>query len=160
MISIKASASFPNLPDQSRPAELGASQVSAVKNEALQKKREEAERVAQFIETMFMDMMVKSMRQTAQREDVSNAEDIYQGMLDSEYSKSMTANQSFGIRTQILDWLEQTDPELKIFANEKNSAGTENGMRSDSKIDSKNLLNESMALKAATQAYKMSSISR
>jgi flagellar protein FlgJ len=160
MSSVKATSMLPTAPLPGRNGEVGAAELNSVRKEALQKKREEAEKVAQDFETMFIDMMVKSMRQTAQREDVSNAEDIYQGMLDSEYSKSMTATKSFGIRTQILDWLEQTDPELKQFSNDKSSATAETGARADTKIDSKGLLSESMALKAATQAYKMSSIAR
>jgi len=72
-----------------------------------------AEKAAQEFETLFVDMMVKSMRQTAAPEDSSNAEDIYQGMLDSEYSKSMTTANNFGIREQILNWMEQADPSLK-----------------------------------------------
>ncbi|MEN9528982.1 MAG: hypothetical protein RI932_855 [Pseudomonadota bacterium] len=160
MSSLKATSSSPAAPSLGRNVELSPAELNPTKQEGLQRKREEAEKVAQEFETMFMDMMVKSMRQTAQREDVSNAEDIYQGMLDSEYSKSMTATQSFGIRTQILNWLEQTDPDLRTMTNDKSIGSSEKGSQPDPKLDAKSLLNESMALKAATQAYRMSSTQR
>lgn len=79
-----------NNPNPTQSA-LGAGVVT----EAQQRKRQEAEKAAQEFETLFVDMMVKSMRQTAQGEEVSNAEDVYQGMLDSEYSKSMTTANNF-----------------------------------------------------------------
>jgi Rod binding domain-containing protein len=72
-----------------------------------EKKAQEADNVAKEFETLFVDMMLKSMRQTAKAEDESNAQDIYKGMLDSEYSKSMTEAQSFGIRQMIKEWITQ-----------------------------------------------------
>jgi flagellar protein FlgJ len=122
-------------------------------SEAVSKKRAEAEKVAQDFETMFVELMVKSMRQTAQREDLSNAEDVYQGMLDSEYSKGMAASRSFGIKEQVLNWLEQTDPQLRL-----NGEGTTPTPDSQStSVDTQKLRNEAFALKAATQAYQLSS---
>jgi peptidoglycan hydrolase FlgJ len=119
------------------------------------KKRIEAEKVAQDFETMFVELMVKSMRQTAQREDLSNAEDIYQGMLDSEYSKGMAASRSFGIKEQVLNWLEQTNPQLK-----QQSSGASTSDVTPPSADAQKLRNEALALKAATQAYQLSSGSR
>lgn len=136
------------------------SKSTNVNTERIERKRSEAQQVAQDFETMFVDLMIKSMRQTAQPEDTSNAEDVYQGMLDSEYSKSMTASKSFGIREQILNWLEQTDPELR-----KNPAVQAGAKETDQKLQGQefsaaNLMNESMALKAATQAYRFASTPR
>lgn len=125
-------------------------------NDLAAKKRAEAEKVAQDFETMFVELMVKSMRQTAQREDVSNAEDIYQGMLDSEYSKGMAASRSFGIKEQVLNWLEQTDQNLK--QNSPASSGPSDSIPQST--DTQKLRNEALALKAATQAYQMTSGSR
>jgi len=73
----------------------------------------EAENVAKEFETLFMDMMVKSMRVTAKPEEETPAMDIFQGMLDSEYAKSMTAQQSFGLREMVVNWLKQNDPTLQ-----------------------------------------------
>lgn len=125
-------------------------------NEALSRKRAEAEKVAQDFETMFVELMVKSMRQTAQREDLSNAEDVYQGMLDSEYSKGMAASRSFGIKEQVLSWLEQTDPQLKSISAQDGVSGKSN----ENLPDSQKLRSDALALKAATQAYQLSSGAR
>jgi Rod binding domain-containing protein len=121
------------------------------------KKRSEAEKVAEEFETMFMDMMVKSMRKTSQPEDVSNAEDIYQGMLDSEYAKSMTATQSFGIKSQILQWLEQTDPLLKVNPSERTESNNKSEL-SESRKDTFQLQNDALALKAANHAYRLNAL--
>lgn len=124
--------------------------------EGVSKKRAEAEKVAQDFETMFVELMVKSMRQTAQREDLSNAEDIYQGMLDSEYSKGMAKSSTFGIKEQVLNWLEQTDPQLQSDNSQQSGFNANNA---DS-AETQKLRNEALALKAATQAYQLSSGSR
>ena len=148
---------------ETKPTQLnGGAKTTATdqRSEAIQKKQEDAEKVAQDFETMFVDLMVKSMRQTAQPEDTSNAEDVYQGMLDSEYSKSMTATQSFGIRAQVLNWLEQTDPDLKLKAPADNAKTDDKSILSERKIDTASLQNEALALKAATQAYRLSSAPR
>ena len=148
---------------ETKPTQLnGGAKTTATdqRSEAIQKRREDAEKVAQDFETMFVDLMVKSMRQTAQPEDTSNAEDVYQGMLDSEYSKSMTATQSFGIRAQVLNWLEQTDPDLKLKAPADNAKTDDKSILSERKIDTASLQNEALALKAATQAYRLSSAPR
>jgi Rod binding domain-containing protein len=148
---------------ETKPTQLnGGAKTTATdpRSEAIQKKREDAEKVAQDFETMFVDLMVKSMRQTAQPEDTSNAEDVYQGMLDSEYSKSMTATQSFGIRAQVLNWLEQTDPDLKLKSPADNAKTDDKSILSERKIDTASLQNEALALKAATQAYRLSSAPR
>lgn len=129
---------------------------SSPENEALSRKRAEAEKVAQDFETMFVELMVKSMRQTAQRDDLSNAEDVYQSMLDSEYSKGMAASKSFGIKEQVLNWLEQTDPQLKSAS----AQSSDSDKTSPNTIDSQKLRSDALALKAATQAYQLSSGSR
>ena len=70
-----------------------------------QKKAKEADAVAKEFETLFVDMMMKSMRNSVKSEDESNAENIYKSMLDSEYSKTMTDAQSFGIREMVRNWI-------------------------------------------------------
>jgi|GEM_PF-4090847 len=88
------------------------------------KKMREAEKVAADFETMFMDLIVKGMRKTAQPEESSNALDIYNGMLDDEYTKSMTAAQDFGVRNMLLDWMKTADPTLKNAGTEALRAST------------------------------------
>lgn len=73
----------------------------------------QAEKAAKDFESMFVNMMLKAMRATAKPEDESNAQDIYQGMLDSEYSKAMTDGQNFGVKDMVLDWMKNADPDLK-----------------------------------------------
>ena len=71
------------------------------------KKSKDADAVAKEFETLFVDMMMKSMRGTVKPDDESNAENIYKSMLDSEYSKNMTDAQSFGIREMVRNWITQ-----------------------------------------------------
>ena len=68
-------------------------------------KVKEADNVAKEFETLFVDMMMKSMRETVKNDDESNAQSIYKGMLDNEYSKNMTDAQSFGIRDMVREWI-------------------------------------------------------
>lgn len=72
----------------------------------------EAKKAAQEFEAMFAENMIKSMRQTSMPEDSSNAMDVFQGMLDSEYAKAMTSNGELGVQKLVLDWMKQTDPKL------------------------------------------------
>ena len=68
-------------------------------------REKEADSVAKEFETLFVEMMMKSMRETAKPEDESNAQGIYRGMLDGEYSKNMTDAQSSGIREMVRNWI-------------------------------------------------------
>lgn len=70
-----------------------------------EKSAKEADSVAKEFETLFVDMMMKSMRNTVKSDDESNAENIYKSMLDNEYSKIMTEAQSFGIREMVRNWI-------------------------------------------------------
>lgn len=82
----------------------------------------EADKVAKDFETMFMDLVVKGMRQTAKPEENSNANDVYTGMLDGEYAKAMTGAQDFGVREMILDWMRLNDPTFSAGAREGRGA--------------------------------------
>lgn len=77
-----------------------------------EKAAEEAAKVAAEFETLFMDLVVKGLRQTAKPEEESNAQDIFTGMLDQEYTKVMTGSREFGIKSLILDWMKTVDPKL------------------------------------------------
>ena len=76
-------------------------------------KVEDAKKVAKEFETLFVDMVLKKMRETSKPEDESNALHIFNSMLDTEYSKSVTDAENFGIMDMILEWMTQSDPELK-----------------------------------------------
>ena len=59
----------------------------------------------QEFESIFVKMMLKEMRNSVDKSDslISGgwAEDIYQDMLDDEYSKSMTRTAGFGLADQL-----------------------------------------------------------
>ena len=76
-----------------------------IKSPDSEKKAQQADTVAKEFETLYVDMMLKSMRETVKPEEESNAENIYKSMLDSEYSKNMTDAQSFGIRDMVRNWI-------------------------------------------------------
>lgn len=66
--------------------------------------REEIRKVSQDFESVFMELVLGSMQKTVQKSgfiDGGNAEDIYRGMLDREYSKIMTQQNKNGLASQI-----------------------------------------------------------
>jgi peptidoglycan hydrolase FlgJ len=85
---------------------------NTVKQKKLDEKTKAAQEAAGQFETVFVNMMLKSMRDTAKPEEESNAMGIYGGMLDEEYGKSMSQTHSFGIKKAIFDWIQQNDPDL------------------------------------------------
>jgi Rod binding domain-containing protein len=103
-------------------------------------------------------MMLKSMRQTAKPEDESNAHDIFQGMLDGEYTKLMADSQSFGIRDLILNWMKENDPSLNPNLKTLEDSKTDNNGKKDllnakKMIDS--MKNDSYMSKMAIEQYKI-----
>lgn len=66
--------------------------------------REELRKSARDFESIFVNMMLKSMRESVQKSgllDGGNAEEIYKGMLDQEYSKLMTETGRLGLAETI-----------------------------------------------------------
>ncbi|WP_338635649.1 rod-binding protein [Spirobacillus cienkowskii] len=125
--------------------------------ETVNPKIKEAETVAKEFETIYLDMMLKSMRQTAKPENESNAHDIFQSMLDSEYSKIMAESQSFGIRDLILNWMKDNDPSLNPSLKILNSQNlnTDNNELFESKKVIENMKSKSLFTKLALQKYKI-----
>jgi flagellar protein FlgJ len=76
--------------------------------DAKQLDKERAKQVAQEFETLYLDMMLKSMRSTVPSEDMGHAEQMYREMLDGEYSKEMSKSQDFGIQKMVYDWITQS----------------------------------------------------
>ena len=67
---------------------------------------EQAKGVAREFETMFLDMMLKSMRKAIPvSEEQQGALPLYQEMLDSEYAKNMSAHEDMGIQSMIYEWI-------------------------------------------------------
>jgi peptidoglycan hydrolase FlgJ len=97
-------------------AEKGGMPNSKIENDSktakVEKRLKEAESAAQQFETVFVNMMLKAMKETAKPEEESNALGIYNDMLGDEHSKSMASSHSFGIKQAVLDWIKQNDPEL------------------------------------------------
>lgn len=66
-------------------------------------------KAAEGMEAMFIDYMMKVMRQTVPKNDMdleSPASDIYRGMLDSEYAEKAAHVGGFGLADQIIDYLQ------------------------------------------------------
>lgn len=69
--------------------------------------KKQLEEVAQEFEAIFVKMMLDSMRKTRHKEDDMNyggqAEDIFEDMLYTEYSRSMAQRGDFGIADLIVN---------------------------------------------------------
>lgn len=66
-------------------------------------------KAAKEFEGVFMDIVMKSMRNSVTKSDVfgdSSKTDFFQGMLDSEYSKLTTTRQSTGLAAAMVRQLE------------------------------------------------------
>ncbi len=70
--------------------------------------REQIRKVANEFESLFLNLVLKSMRDTVPKNELmdgGNAEDIYKSMLDDEYSKMMAEQRSTGIADNIEEFL-------------------------------------------------------
>ncbi len=66
--------------------------------------RQQIRKVAEEFESLFLEIVLKSMRSTVPKSgmmDGGNGEDVFRSMLDTEYAKSMAANRSSGIAESI-----------------------------------------------------------
>lgn len=64
---------------------------------------------AEGMESMFLDYMMRVMRQTVQKSEMSldnSASEIYQSMLDSEYAQQAVKTGGVGLADQIIAYLE------------------------------------------------------
>lgn len=71
-------------------------------------KRTELMQAAKSFEAVFVNQMVNAMRQTVQKGGMlpeSQAEKIYQGMLDSEYSQQLADTEQIGLSHMIYEHL-------------------------------------------------------
>lgn len=72
------------------------------------KDREQIRKVSEDFESIFLGIVLKSMRQTVQKSglmDGGNAEDIYRSMLDDEYAKMMAEQRHTGLADNIEEFL-------------------------------------------------------
>jgi flagellar protein FlgJ len=68
----------------------------------------EIQKVAEEFESLFLNIVLKSMRDTVQKSgliDGGNAENIYQSMLDDEYAKTMATQRHTGLADNIESFL-------------------------------------------------------
>lgn len=68
----------------------------------------EIKKVAEEFESLFLGLVLKSMRDTVQKSgliDGGNAEDIYRSMLDTEYTKIMAEQRTTGIADNIQSFM-------------------------------------------------------
>ena len=68
----------------------------------------EIKKVAEEFESLFLGLVLKSMRDTVQKSgliDGGNAEDIYRSMLDTEYTKIMAEQRTTGIADSIQNFM-------------------------------------------------------
>ncbi len=89
-----------------------------VRDLALQEKGKEVEELASQFESIFMNLLLKSMRSTVGKSELmngGNAEEIYQSMLDNEYAiamaKSSKSSFSEALKQQLLDAMGQSPKE-------------------------------------------------
>ena len=81
----------------SNAEKMGRKAENAVDRDALRKS-------AKDFESIFVNMMLKSMRSSVQKSgfiDGGNAEEIYRGMLDQEYSQMMSKTDRIGLASTI-----------------------------------------------------------
>lgn len=91
--------SLPRIPPSSLPADQKIDGPKATP---------EMIRAAEGMEAVFTREMMKAMRGTVEKSEFSlrnSASDIYQGMLDEEYSEIASRQNSLGLAQQIVDYM-------------------------------------------------------
>jgi flagellar protein FlgJ len=66
--------------------------------------------VAQEFESLFMEILLKSMRSTVPKGSEDSAKEMYESLLDSEYAKLMSKSSQLGIEESLLDWMKKNNP--------------------------------------------------
>lgn len=69
-----------------------------------EKQRQQARKVAQDFEGLFIGMMMKSMRETVGKDPITNGghgEDVYRSILDQQYVDAAVKRGGFGLAKQI-----------------------------------------------------------
>lgn len=72
---------------------------------------------AEGMETMFLDYMLKVMRDTVPKNDMdleSPATKIYRGMMDSEYAKAASKHGGIGLADEIIAYLQSRGYDLPM----------------------------------------------
>jgi len=81
---------------------------AAVGKDGREVKEAQLREASEDFESLLIDQMLSAMRKTLSKEKLYGgglAEDIFQGMLDEEYSRLMARSESFGLAEKIYDQL-------------------------------------------------------
>lgn len=84
-------------------------QLAEIKNvqgqlEKLAKDKVQLGKLAEDFESVFLELVLKNMRNTVQKSELvdgGNGEEIFRGLLDAEYSKSLSSQKNSGIAESI-----------------------------------------------------------
>jgi len=91
-----------------------------------------ARKVAKEFESLFVGMMLKSMRETTGKDKLTNGghgEEVYRSLLDQEYAKAMTERGGVGLAAMVEQQLrkhqdmskhDNTNPQAKTEVNHEN----------------------------------------
>lgn len=95
------------------PASLASSlnRLSGDNKTSREEKLKKLKEASKDFESIFVHSLMKAMRSTIQKSDFingGNAENIYQDMLDDEYSKTVVKRADFGIAKKIYEQLSKT----------------------------------------------------
>ncbi len=88
----------------SQLANQAASEALSKSSKISPKEQQQVRKLAEDFESIFMDIMFQSMRKTVPKSELAgggNAEEIFRGMLDSEYAKMMAHQRTSGIANSI-----------------------------------------------------------
>lgn len=96
---------------------------SAGANGLSEKQRQQAKKVAQDFEGLFIGMMMKSMRETVAKDKVTgggHGEDVYRSMLDEQYVAAAVKRGGFGLAKHIeKDIIRQENKKLSRIVDRK-----------------------------------------
>lgn len=84
--------------------EVGVQNKVLNKKDSVETDTGKVKELAKQFESIFYDLVLKSMRSSVQKSgfiDGGNAEEIYRGMLDSEYSKMMSGQGTSGLAASV-----------------------------------------------------------
>lgn len=94
------------------PGYLDFSGLGQLRGDAAQKKNGALEKTAEQFEAMFVQMMMKSMREAVVKDEdnVSQAGDMYQDLMDRELSVQFAKRRTFGIADMLTKQLQNQAP--------------------------------------------------
>lgn len=100
----KISQNLPVIPDMNAEKALLLQKQGANVNGLSDKQRQQAKKVSQDFEGLFIGMMMKTMRETVAKDKVTgggHGEDVYRSMLDDQYVAAAVKRGGFGLAKHI-----------------------------------------------------------